>query len=52
MFFSQGYGLEILKIFYVYTRVEQTSKHIVDNESQASHHHRKKLRVRKRETLE
>lgn len=37
MCFSQRYGLAILKLLTVYTREDQISKHILNNESQISH---------------
>jgi hypothetical protein len=42
-----GQRLAILKLLYVFTRLDQRRKYIVDNEKQISHGHRKKLQMRK-----
>lgn len=50
--FLWGYGLAILKLLSVYTKVEQISKCIVDNERWISYCERKKLQIRKEECVE
>lgn len=52
MCFLWEYGLEILKITYIYSGVKQANKYIINNESQASHCGGKKLQIRKGESLE
>lgn len=46
MYFSQGYGLGILSLLYLYTRAEQTSEY-TDDESQVSHIREKSYKLGK-----
>lgn len=51
-FISHGAVVAILKLLYVYRRVKQINKWILDNESQISHCWKKKLQIRKGGRLE
>lgn len=48
----RDYGITILKLLYMYTRAEEISKYIMDNERQVSPSWRKALQIRKGRSLE
>lgn len=48
----RDYGITILKFLHMYTKVEQISKYIRNNESQVSQYWRKEFQIRKGGSLE